>query len=693
MEKKKSEIPIQENSNNQHPTTWALPDGAIARLGRGREPDISFSPDGKYIGIGTSMGLWLYDSETLSPTALWETARGMVGKIAFSPNGKWIATCNSDCILKVLDVNNGECISKVKTEDYISGLTFSHDNKYISAAHACSSIVEVFHAETCEQFVRLAADPDDAGFYRPLCFSPDDRYILSTYKSAKTPNADAVAVWDVDKCQQVTSLIKHTRWITSLSFSPCGNYLATGGEDGTVYVWDVNTWKQVKEFTDYGDVYGIVPSYTPDGALCAVIDTYVETGPVTISVLNLESGEQLFTDEVWGNTIEFSATADWGNTIVFSNGTHLAYEQRPTYVNLWTSDHPKKRQIIHSPISFPKSATFSHDGKTLAIKHHHEGVVLWDIASRSSRPAIKSITEGKNQFVYKTSKGKFYVASIKDDNVTLWEADGDLPLLNCNGRKYWSAFPTLAPTETLFAYAGEEGKIRVWDVISQTQLYELTHPIEQNDEDDEDDGDKIDKLVFNPDGRLLASETLYGNVILWDMVTEEKIKAFSRDTVFGIIGFSPCGQFLACYGAEIRLWDIKHHKFRPTGLNEGPYGFIEFSPCGRYLVCNGEDKSLHIFDLTRFETHAKIPITKAAERLIAAAFSPCGQYFAAGAWWTEGLETMPIYLWDIEKARHITTFWGHPTDIQDLAISQDNKYLASASYDGSILLWDLSPFL
>ena len=211
MQKKKSKIPIQENTNNQDPTTWALPDGAIARLGRGREPDISFSPDGKYIGIGTSLGLWLYECETLAPTALWETARGMVGKIAFSPNGKWIAASNSDKMLKVLDVSNGACISKVKTEDYISGLTFSHDNKYISAAHACSSVVEVFHAETCEQFARLAADPDDAGFYRPLCFSPDNRHILSTYKSVNTPNADAVAVWDVEKRQQVTSLYQaHT---------------------------------------------------------------------------------------------------------------------------------------------------------------------------------------------------------------------------------------------------------------------------------------------------------------------------------------------------------------------------------------------------------------------------------------------------------------------------------------------------
>ena len=116
-------------------TTWALPEGAVARLGRGREPSMAFSPDGKHLAIGNSLGLWLYDLATLSPIALWETARGMVGQVAFSPNEKWIASSNSDQILKVLDIQNGACLAEVKTDDYISGLTFSYNNQYLAAAY------------------------------------------------------------------------------------------------------------------------------------------------------------------------------------------------------------------------------------------------------------------------------------------------------------------------------------------------------------------------------------------------------------------------------------------------------------------------------------------------------------------------------------------------------------------------------
>ena len=104
MHDKKSVVPVPVGNNGDDVTTWALPEGAVARLGRGCEPDIAFSPDGQYIAIGNSLGLWLYDYETLSPIALWVTERGLIVCVAFSPNGKWIAIYNLDNIIKVLDL-------------------------------------------------------------------------------------------------------------------------------------------------------------------------------------------------------------------------------------------------------------------------------------------------------------------------------------------------------------------------------------------------------------------------------------------------------------------------------------------------------------------------------------------------------------------------------------------------------------
>ena len=96
MKERNLVVPAPVGANGDDVTTWALPEGAIARLERGGVGDKAFSPDGRYLAVATKVGLWWYEVATISPVALWETERGMVSDIAFSPNGKWIAIGNWD---------------------------------------------------------------------------------------------------------------------------------------------------------------------------------------------------------------------------------------------------------------------------------------------------------------------------------------------------------------------------------------------------------------------------------------------------------------------------------------------------------------------------------------------------------------------------------------------------------------------
>ena len=52
-------------------TTWdSLPEGVKARLGKGEVEDVAYSPDGKYLAVASSIGIWLYDAETYQALSL-----------------------------------------------------------------------------------------------------------------------------------------------------------------------------------------------------------------------------------------------------------------------------------------------------------------------------------------------------------------------------------------------------------------------------------------------------------------------------------------------------------------------------------------------------------------------------------------------------------------------------------------------
>ena len=120
---------------------------------------------------------------------------------------------------------------------------------------------------------------------------------------------------------------------------------------------------------------------------------------------------------------------------------------------------------------------------------------------------------------------------------------------------------------------------------------------------------------------------------------------------------------------------------------------IAFSPCGS-IIASGMFGELRLWCAETLTTLLEIPQPQ-TQKPYALAFSPCGKYLASGTWWQreKGMEKMAIRLWEVATGEEITTFWGHPTDVQSLAFSPDNMLLASGSHDGTILLWDVEPFI
>jgi WD40 repeat protein len=67
----------------------------------------------------------------------------------------------------------------------------------------------------------------------------------------------------------MVTLHHHTDTITALQFSPCGSYLASGSDDGVVFIFSTESWNPVKRFIDVSPVTSLLwhPSF-PKTIIC-----------------------------------------------------------------------------------------------------------------------------------------------------------------------------------------------------------------------------------------------------------------------------------------------------------------------------------------------------------------------------------------------------------------------------------------
>ena len=674
-------VPAPVGADGDDVTTWALPEGAIARLERGGVGDKAFSPDGRYLAVATKVGLWWYEVATTLPVALWETERGLVSDIAFSPNGKWIAIGNWDEVLKVCDVQRGVSITQIELTDSWAPFIFSPNNRWLAIGNSDTGNVEFRDPETGKIVSTFMGEAEKGGAFMPIAFSPDTQLLASTSRDDTNNDAESIIVWDIESGERVACHAGHTGYIYRLCFSPCGRFLASGGEkDGTVIIWDVGSWEHIQAYTGYGKS-DMIPSYSPEGVLRVAA---VSASDDIVTVWDLENNEKLY-------------TADCQASVTFSSGSQLAYHQYGyEFLEVWTLDNPTPRRTVQTHISFvdtSESLIFSQDGKTIVAKYRIGSVLLWDFASSQSRPAIPTKSASKNQHIHVSSEGELYITSIHKNTVKLWKIGScGSPIAEFTNNEP-AGVAAFTPINSKLASTHEGGNIIVWDVQSGDKLREFRHPLQTPT----DDSDQVWKLMFSPEGKRLISEAAYGqNARLWDVERGEEIQEFPSEEFEDIRTFSPCGQYFVGNTEEnIILWDVKHREIVTT-LPFLWLGACEFaySPCSSYLACGGTDpEGILLWDLKRREIYKRLQLPEGCQDTHSLRFSSCGQYLAFGAAWEKGMEKVPICLWEVETGKRIVTFWGHATDVQAVAFSPNNELLASASYDGSILLWDLTPYL
>src|SRR5919202_1538872 len=198
-------------------------------------------------------------------------------------------------------------------------------------------------------------------------------------------------------------------------------------------------------------------------------------------------------------------------------------------------------------------------------------------------------------------------------------------------------------------------------------------------------------LTFSPDGGLLATGDVDGEICLWLADGELLLSLQGHAGWAWSIAFGWDNQLLASGSSDgsVRLWNVQDSQCLHTlqGHTDAIWS-VTFcvraesqSPEAVQLLATGsEDQTVRLWNV--WEGTCETVFQDDSGGVWAIAFSPDGQRLASGG--NDG----SIRVWDVGEKSCLIVLKGHTDWVWSVSFSPDGQTLASGSNDGSIRLWN-----
>ncbi|MBN1120891.1 MAG: PD40 domain-containing protein [Anaerolineae bacterium] len=488
-----------------------------------------------------------------------------------------------------------------------------------------------------------------------LAFSPDSRLLAGR-------RAELFALWEAETGELLQTFeANNYHNFNQSAFSPDSSRLAYGSGNSVV----------VRNIQSGAIETSLVGHSDEVTAAVFVTDDLLASGSKDAKVIlwNLATGEVVKVLEGHESTVYTLAVSPDGQILVTSS---KKTQDSVAQTILWDVLTGEKLTTIDAHYIAP---VFSPDGTLLAARNEKDYIV--DIRDASSGQLLRRLdTFDSAASVAFSPDGYLFVASRETDaiykvNPTTGQIvvilDGftssvDRAVFSSDGSQLLTANSELG-----------EPSITLRDLESGQIVLKLAGFAEEG---------LIDAAI-SPDGSLIAAASYSDDcVYLWDTSTGELINTFSG--YYAEVEFSPDGRWLAYRSARsaVTLRDVV--TWQPILEIKEADGDLEFSPDGNTLAA----VYINSVILYGLPEGAVLQAFECSERVTSIAYSPDGVYLATSP---DPLldDNAVIVLWNIASGQPTYELHGHKRYIHDLAFSSDGNLLASGSFDGTAILWNV----
>ena len=345
-----------------------------------------------------------------------------------------------------------------------------------------------------EDYTRLNLPNDALARLGKGSIGRGDRAVAYSPDGVRLAVATSLGIWlyDARTGAEVALLQGHTHWVTSVSFSPDGQTVASGSGDRTVRLWDVSSGQSIAVLEGHTDGVHSV-SFSPDG------QTVASSGrDATVRLWDVSSGQPIAALEGhthWVSSVSFSPD---GQTVASGSGDRTVW--------LWDVSSGQSIAVLRGHTDRVHSVSFSPDGQTVASGSGDRTVRLWDVSSGQPIAALEGHTDGVLSVSF-SPDGQTVASSSRDDmTVWLWDVSSGQPIAVLEGHTDGVISVSFSPDGQTVASGSVDRTVWLWDVSSGQPIAVL-----------EGHTDGVISVSFSPDGQTVASGSADATILLWDM--------------------------------------------------------------------------------------------------------------------------------------------------------------------------------
>lgn len=527
----------------------------------------------------------------------------------------------------------------------------------------------------------------------------------------------------------------HELAVLTVAVSPDSNYVATGGRDKTIKLWELSTGREVRSFLGHSASVNQL-DFSSDGKTLISAN-----GDATAKIWEVATGKELFsikpdeeriTDVAYDPKGRFFVTVGFGQKVrvwdvttkkkltemdangyagsgglihvaISKDGEWLAVGEDGFTANVyrcsdWKKTYTFNTSQLHSSCGgCYTDVQFTPDSKYLIKASNNDAVLKYDL---SNGKLVTTYSKEVNDLrsVSISANGKL-VAICTENTVSIYNADqGDLI-------KSIQPDVDAALNQTSFTtdgkrllMASDNNTVMIFDITSGKQVKELTGFLNARDKGG---------LTYNPNSYWDANIAKYlrfkGNVVVsrdnktllrgkfgtkakrWDIATgKTEMEYVGHEKAVLCYRYNSDGSLLLTGGADgmLILWDAKKgDTLRTIKSYNQPVFDVNFSNDETKMVSSSWDGSLKIHEVSTGKRLTYIDLDNASAYL--AQFTPNDLYVL-----TANLPT-GLVLREVDTKKVIREFIGHTETVSAMQLTRDGRKLLSASWDGSIRLWDV----